>query len=163
MYGIYSDHPHLEHKLCAKYHDSSSTGYPDILFTMSFMAKMPKSEKGQIFTKFYKKLTSVFCIIYPNSTHDIMILAQAALQIFCWQHSIGLQCISKPEDHWSCIAHLSAEDMLQTAVNEEKKFKNIESEWSGPRSMNDTFGTHKALCTWHFSWLHLPTLYHRLQ
>ena len=28
----------------------------------------------------------------------------------------------------SCIAHLSAEDMLKSAVNEEKKFKNIESE-----------------------------------
>ena len=29
----------------------------------------------------------------------------------------------EPEDHWSCIAHLSAEDMLKSAVNEEKKFK----------------------------------------
>ena len=29
----------------------------------------------------------------------------------------------KPEDHWSCIAHLSAEDMLKSAVIEEKKFK----------------------------------------
>ena len=28
---------------------------------------------------------------------------------------------SKPEDHWSCIAHLSAEDMLKSAVIEEKK------------------------------------------
>ena len=44
---------------------------------------------------------------------------------------------SKPEDHWSCIAHLSAEDMLKSAVTEEKKFKNIEPEWFGPRSMND--------------------------
>ena len=32
----------------------------------------------------------------------------------------------KPEDHWSCIAHLIAEDMLKSAVIEEKKFKNIE-------------------------------------
>ena len=31
--------------------------------------------------------------------------------------------VSEPEDHWSCIAHLSAEDMLKSAVNEEKKFK----------------------------------------
>ena len=30
------------------------------------------------------------------------------------------------EDHWSCISHLSAENMLKQAV-EEKKFKNIES------------------------------------
>ena len=29
----------------------------------------------------------------------------------------------KPEDHWSCSAHLSAEDMLKSAVIEEKKFK----------------------------------------
>ena len=33
-----------------------------------------------------------------------------------------------PEDHWSCIAHMSAEDMLKSAVIEEMKFKNIESE-----------------------------------
>ena len=29
----------------------------------------------------------------------------------------------KQEDHWSCIAHLSAEDMLKSAVIEEKKYK----------------------------------------
>ena len=34
-----------------------------------------------------------------------------------------------PEDHWSCIAHLSAEDMLKSAVIEEKKFKY--SPWAG--------------------------------
>ena len=33
---------------------------------------------------------------------------------------------NKPEDHWSCIAHMIAEDMLKSAVTEEKKFKNIE-------------------------------------
>ena len=27
----------------------------------------------------------------------------------------------KPEDHWSCIAHLSAEDMLKSVVTKEKK------------------------------------------
>ena len=43
----------------------------------------------------------------------------------------------KLEDHWSCIAHLSAEDMLKSAVIEEKKFTNIELEWFGPRSIND--------------------------
>ena len=37
--------------------------------------------------------------------------------------------VNKPEDHWSCIAHLSAEDMLKSAVIEEKKFKH--SPWSG--------------------------------
>ena len=34
--------------------------------------------------------------------------------------------VLRPEDHWSCIAHLTAEDMLKSAVIEEKKFKNIE-------------------------------------
>ena len=28
-----------------------------------------------------------------------------------------------PEDHWSCITHLSAEDILKSVVTEEKKFK----------------------------------------
>ena len=31
--------------------------------------------------------------------------------------------IPQPEDHWSCIAHLSAEDTLKSEVTEEKKFK----------------------------------------
>ena len=42
------------------------------------------------------------------------------LTVLCEKH--------KPEDHWSCIAHLSAEDILKSAVIKEKKFKNIESE-----------------------------------
>ena len=45
--------------------------------------------------------------------------------------------IYKSEDHWSCIAHLSAEVMLKSAVIEENKLKNIESDWTGARSMND--------------------------
>ena len=36
---------------------------------------------------------------------------------------------TEPEDHWSCIAHLSAEDMLKSAVIEEKMFKH--SPWAG--------------------------------
>ena len=38
---------------------------------------------------------------------------------------ISLLTVAKlqPEDHWSCIAHLSAEDMLKSAVIAEKKFK----------------------------------------
>ena len=39
--------------------------------------------------------------------------------------------IKKPEDYWSCIAHLSAEVMWKSEVIEEKKFKNIESDWIG--------------------------------
>ena len=29
----------------------------------------------------------------------------------------------KPEDHWSCIAHLSAEDMLKSVDTEERRLK----------------------------------------
>ena len=39
----------------------------------------------------------------------------------------------KPEDHWSFIAHLSAEDMLKSVVIEEKKFKH--SHWVGAESI----------------------------
>ena len=38
----------------------------------------------------------------------------------------NLFCFSvkhEPEDRWSCIADLSAEDMVKSAVIEEKKFK----------------------------------------
>ena len=42
--------------------------------------------------------------------------------------SLHFQDIKEPEDHWSCIAHLSAEDMVKSVVIEVKKFKNIESE-----------------------------------
>ena len=35
----------------------------------------------------------------------------------------------KPEDHWSCIAQLIAEDMLKSAIIEEKTFKH--SPWAG--------------------------------
>ena len=55
------------------------------------------------------------------------------------QHELGDYCIpasrkswfyfendlvvrnGKPDDHWSCIAHLSAADMLKSVVIEEKK------------------------------------------
>ena len=78
---------------------------------------------------------------------NIMTLARVVLKIFCSQGSTGLLWESrkniekglllcnvksygkeKPEDHWSCIAHLSAENILKSVVIEEKKFKNIESE-----------------------------------
>ena len=36
---------------------------------------------------------------------------------------------NRPEDYWSCIAHLSAADMLKSADIEEKKFKR--SPWAG--------------------------------
>ena len=47
-------------------------------------------------------------------------LKQTSLTIYC--ASIKDEKL-QPEDHWSCIAHLSAEDILKSAVIEEKKFK----------------------------------------
>ena len=42
-----------------------------------------------------------------------------------YSHCGSSQCTYKikPEDHWSCIAHLTVDDMLKWAVIEEKKFK----------------------------------------
>ena len=46
-------------------------------------------------------------------------------RIFCTTVS-DFVCVhvtkTKPEDQWSCIAHLSADDMLKSVVIEEKKF-----------------------------------------
>ena len=39
------------------------------------------------------------------------------------------ECICTPEDPWSCIAHLSAEDMLKSVVVKGKKFKHCP--WTG--------------------------------
>ena len=49
---------------------------------------MPKTEKGnnsvKILTESYEKLiTDLIYIMHPNCMPDIMILAQAVLQIFC--------------------------------------------------------------------------------
>ena len=57
LFKIYSDHLNLEHKLYAKYHDPSSKGSADILFTMSLMAKMPRSEKGHNSVKYSQNFT----------------------------------------------------------------------------------------------------------
>ena len=49
---------------------------------------------------------------------------------YTWQRKNILSILLfKPEDHWSCIALLSAEDMLKSAVIEEEKFKH--SPWAG--------------------------------
>ena len=39
-------------------------------------------------------------------------------------------CPQEPEDKWFYITHLSAEDMLKSAVIEEKKFNKL-STWAG--------------------------------
>ena len=68
----------------------------------------------------------------------------------------------EPVNHLSCIAHLSAEDMLKSAVIDEKKFKNIESDLYQGQRMTLTFGTHKASCT-HLVDCIYQLLYHSLQ
>ena len=37
-------------------------------------------------------------------------------------HTLPIKQVLKPEDHWSCVAHLNVEDMLKSSVIEEKKF-----------------------------------------
>ena len=49
--------------------------------------------------------------------------------ISCHSNQSSYPIGKKTEDHWSCIAHLSAEDMLKSAVIEEIKFKH--SPWAG--------------------------------
>ena len=41
--------------------------------------------------KFLPKVNQVICIMYPNSMPDIKILAQAVLQVFCWQDCFIVQ------------------------------------------------------------------------
>ena len=74
-------------------------GSPDILLTkLLYYTKCQsrKREKSQL--NIYRILTKVNQVIYTMGTvymPNIMILAQAIIQIFCWQGSIGLQCVSQ--------------------------------------------------------------------
>ena len=74
----------------------------------------------QIFwQKFYK---NVCWVVLHQAYHyslnlSIWLVAMAT-------ERLNLQKNIKPEDNWSCIAHLSAEDMLKSEVIEEKKFTN---------------------------------------
>ena len=49
---------YLGYKLYALYHDPSSSIYPDILFTMSPIGKMPKAEKGHNSVKYSQNFTN---------------------------------------------------------------------------------------------------------
>ena len=53
---------------------------------------------------------------------------RSAIQCSYIRHCASFLSVTKPEDHRSCIAHLSDEDILRSEVIEDKKFKNIESE-----------------------------------
>ena len=63
----------------------------------------------------------------------------------------GGASIMKPEDYWSCIAHLGAEDFSNQQLLRKRSLKILNLiELDQGQSMNLTFGTHKASCT-HFS------------
>ena len=84
------------------------------------------------------KTTHISCLRFSSAWHN-----WAVRQAICSHLSLNSRCNSsivacqlqcynhkkEPEDHWSCIAHLRAEDMLKSAVIEEKKFKR--SPWAG--------------------------------
>ena len=42
---------------------------------------MHKSKEGVILSNIHRKINHVICIMYPNSMPDIIILAQAVIQI----------------------------------------------------------------------------------
>ena len=59
-------------------------------------------KRGIIQSNIYRNLQKVNQVIYTLDTvyvPNIMILAQMFLQIFCWQGSIGLQCMSQKGDN----------------------------------------------------------------
>ena len=91
MYGF-------RHKLCAKY-DPSSSGYPDILFTMSLMAKMPPSEKRGIIQSniHFTKVIQIICIMYLNSMPDI-ICSSASPDILLTRLLYYIRCQSRKRD-----------------------------------------------------------------
>ena len=81
-----SGHLHLRHNLCVKYHDSSSGGSLDILLTRSHRLQRVSLKRGIIHSniqRILRKVNQVICIMYPNSMPDIIILAQAVLQVLC--------------------------------------------------------------------------------
>ena len=76
-------------------------------------------QPGQVFIITSYIIYSFFC----QKGHFFKMLNYLVHDLyFRWINKIWLKH-NKPEDHWSCIAHLSAEDMLKSSVIEEKKFK----------------------------------------
>ena len=73
-----------------------------------------------------RKSDSKFKVIFDPLLHNRLPLSDAATCITYerpgkeyWNWITVVQS-NKPEDHWSCIAHLSVEDMLKSAVIGEK-------------------------------------------
>ena len=84
---------HLEYNLLIKYHDPSLSGSWDILFKSFHWVIMRKTKREIIQSWIYRILPKVNQVIYTLDTicdPNIMTLAQAVLEKFCSQASIGL-------------------------------------------------------------------------
>ena len=81
------------HKLYARYHDPSSNGAPDILFTrLLYLTKYQSRKRVIIKSNIYRILPKDNQVIYALDAicePNIMILAQAVLDIFC------VECLSQ--------------------------------------------------------------------
>ena len=62
---------------------------------------------------------------FQNRQLHVLFLLTIKHILAMWQVGGRYQRLFEPEDHWSCIANLSAEDMLKSADIAAKKFKNI--------------------------------------
>ena len=74
----------------------------------------------------------VILYMYAYVSHHYLLLDKWQINLIIWvtlfvchlgDHFYNLSSDEHiiPEDHWSCIAHLSAEDMLKSVVTKEKK------------------------------------------
>ena len=61
------------------------------------------------------------CVSYFSMRNPYMKFKTLACTVLKIWHA------SNQRNNWSCIAHLSAEDVLKSAVIEKEKFKNIKS------------------------------------
>ena len=53
---VKSGHLHIRHNMCVKYHDPSSSGSPDILFTISIGLQCVSQKRGIIQSNIHKLL-----------------------------------------------------------------------------------------------------------
>ena len=87
------------HKQYTWYHDPSSGSSPGILLTrLLYYTRCQSQKRDLIQSNIYNNLSKVTQVIYTLNTickQIIIVLVQAILQIFCWQGSICIQCISR--------------------------------------------------------------------
>ena len=88
---------HHVSQLYAWYHDPSSSGCPDILFTrLLFHTKRQSRKRELIQSTTYRNLPKVNQVIYTLDTFcipNIMTLAQAVLEIVCSQGPLWVKCL----------------------------------------------------------------------